>query len=91
MVGGDVATGVRVGVSVPVGVDVRIVSSIRTGVGAAGVGTRAAGRVVEVDVGLPQAIARTIKTVNTPEILQALFIFLSSLVEIAELWTLINH
>ena len=76
-VGGGVGVAVGVGVDVGVGtgVGVGVVAGVRTlaVVGTGVTAAVAAGRGVGVGVGPPQATARTIKTVSTPERLQALF------------------
>ena len=73
-VGVGVGGGVAVGVGVGTGVGVGVAAGVKT-LAVVGVGVNvavAAGRVVGVGGGPPQAIARTIKTVSTPERLQVL-------------------
>ena len=81
--------GVRVNAGTGTDVGIRVATVIRTlAVVRVGVNVAvAAARVVEA----PWAIASTIKAVITPGRLQLPFIFLSSLVEAAELWPRATH
>ena len=72
---------VRAAVGVPVGAPAEMTEELR-----AGLDVFAVARIgVGVGIGSPQAVARTIKKIRTPETVHALFIVVSFLVEIAEL------
>ncbi len=72
-VGADVGSAVGVGTLAVVGAGVNVAVAVAS--------------VVGVGMGSPQAIARTANQTRTPRSFQYLLIVMSSLVEIAELWT----